>query len=75
MENVLDPLSFRQFEFVGLATHRVQNSKRPKELRLQLPIAFGFDIFVVQPNFLAGSVTSRLSSFIVGSFLWFLGVL
>ena len=66
---------FWQFEFVGLATHQVQNSKKPKELRLQLLIAFGFDIFAVQPKFLTGSVTSRLSSFIVSSFLQFLNVL
>ena len=71
----MDLPSFRQFEFVGLATHRVQNSKRPKELRLQLPIAFGFDIFAIQPNLLARSVTSRLGFFIVGLFLQFLGVL
>ena len=71
----MDPPSFRQFEFVGLATHQVQNSKKSKELRFQLPIVFGFDIFAVQPNLLAGSITSRLGSFIVGSFLQFLGVL
>ena len=75
MENVMDLPLFQQFEFIGLATHRVQNSKRPKELRLQLPIAFGFDIFAVQPNLLAESITFKLSFFIVGSFLQFLGVL
>ena len=75
VENIMDPPLFRQFEFVGLATHRVQNSKKPKKLRLQLPIAFGFDIFAIQPNLLAKSVTSRLSSFIVGLFLQFLNVL
>ena len=71
----MDLLSFWQFEFVGLATYWVQNSKRPKELCLQLLIAFGFDIFAVQPNLLARSITFRLSSFIVGSFFQFLGVL
>ena len=71
----MDPLLFRKFEFVGLATYRVQNSKKSKKLHLQLSIAFGFDIFVVQPNFLTGSVTFKLSFFIVGSFLQFLGVL
>ena len=71
----MNPPSFRQFEFRGLATHWLQNSKRPKELRLQLPIAFGFDIFAVQSNLFAGSITSRLNSFIVSSFLRFLGVL
>ena len=71
----MDPLSFRQFKFIGLATHRVQNLKSLKELRLQLPIAFDFDIFAVQPNFLTRSVTFRLNSFIVGSFLQLLGLL
>ena len=75
MENIIDPPSFRQFEFIGLATYQVQNLKRPKKLRLQLLIAFDLDIFTIQPNLLARSVTSRLSSFIVGSFLQFLGVL
>ena len=75
MENVIDLSLFWQFEFVDLATHRVQNSKRPKELRLQLPITFGFNIFAIQPNLLAGSITFRLSFFIVGSFLQFLGML
>ena len=71
----MDPPSFRQFEFIDLVTHQVQNSKRPKELCFQLLIAFGFDIFVVQPNLLTESVTFRLSSFIIGSFLQFLSVL
>ena len=71
----MDSPLFWQFEFVGLATHWVQNSKRSKELRLQLPITFSLDIFAIQPNLLTGSVTSRLSLFIVSSFLQFFGVL
>ena len=71
----MDPLLFRQIEFVDLATYRLQNSKRPKKLYLQLLIAFGFDIFAIQPNFLAGSVTFRLCFFIVGLFMQFLGIL
>ena len=70
----MDPLSFRQFKFVGLASHQVQNSKRPKELRFQLSIAFRFDIFAIQLNLVAGSITFRLSSFIVGLFLQVFGV-
>ena len=69
MKNVIDPPSFRQFKFIGLATHQMQNSKKPKELRFQLPIAFGFNIFAVQLNVFVGSIISRLSSFIVGLFL------
>ena len=71
----MDPPSFWQFEFVGLATYRMENSKRPKKLRLQIPIAFGLDIFAIQPNLFARNIISRLSSFIVGSFLQFWSVL
>ena len=46
-----------------------------KKLRFQLPIIFRFNIFAVQPNHLTGSITFRLSSFIMVSFLLFLGVL
>ena len=53
----------------------MQNSKKSIELRLQLPIAFGFDIFAIQLNVFVESITSRLSFFIVDLFLEFLGVL
>ena len=71
----MDLSLFWQFEFVNLVTYQVQNSKTPKELRLQLPIMFGFDIFAVQPNLLVRNITLGLSFFIVSSFLQFLGVL
>ena len=66
---------FWQYKFISLATHWVQDSKRPKEFHLQLLIAFSFDIFAIQLNLLAESITSRLSLFIIGSFLQFLDVL
>ena len=75
MEKVIDFLLFWQFEFVVLATHWVQNSKKTKKLWLELSIVFSFDIFAIQPNFFDVSITFRLSSFIVGSFLQFLGML
>ena len=71
----MDPPLFQQFKFVSLATYPVQYSKSSKELRFQLLIIFGFDIFTAQLNFLAGSIISRLSSFIVSSFLQFLSML
>ena len=46
----------------------------PKELCLQLPVALGLDIFVVQPNFLVGRIALGFDSFIVSSFLKFLGI-
>lgn len=47
---------------------------RPKNFRLQLLIAFSSDIYIVQLNLLTESVTSKLSSFIIASFLQFLNV-
>ena len=35
---------------------------------------FGFDIFGIQPNFIAGGIASRLDAFIVSLFLKFLGM-
>ena len=52
----------------------MQNSKRSKELRLQLPVSFGLDVFAVQPNFITGGIAPRLDAFIVGLLLTFLGM-
>ena len=52
----------------------MQNSKRFKELCLQVLISFGLDIFAVQPNFITGGIAPRLDAFIVGPFLEFLGM-
>ena len=65
---------FWQFKFVSMANHWMQNLKKPKEFRLQISFVFVFDIFAVQLNLFARSITSKLSFFIVGSFLQFLGV-
>ena len=70
----MDPPFPWQFEFVGLFAYWVQNSKRSKELRLQLPVSFGLDVFAVQPNFITGGIAPRLDAFIVGPFLKFLGM-
>ena len=52
----------------------MQNSKRFEELRLQLPVLFGLDMFDVQPNFITGGMAPRLDAFIMGPFLKFLGM-
>ena len=52
----------------------MEHSEQPKKLCFQLPVAFGLDIFAVQPNFLAGGIASGFDSFIVGPFLKFLGM-
>ena len=45
------------------------NLERSKKLRLKLPVAFGFDVFAIQPNFVIGSVATRLDAFILSSLL------
>ena len=64
----------RKLQLVCLFSDRMEHSERPKEFCLQLPFAFGLDIFAVQPNFLTESIASRLDSLIVSSFLKFLGM-
>ena len=70
----MDSPLLRELQLVYLFSDRMENSKRPKELCLQLLVAFGLDIFAVQPNFLAGGVAPRFNSLIVSSFLEFLGM-
>ena len=53
----------------------MEHPKRPKEFGFQLPITLGLDIFAVQPNFLVKNIAPRFNSFIVSSFLKFLGML
>ena len=43
--------------------------KRSKELRLQLPVLLGLDIFAIQPNFIIKSIASRFDISIVGALL------
>ena len=70
----MDSPLLRKLQLICLFPDRMEDSERPKELCLQLPVAFGLDIFAVQPDFLAGVVTPRFDSFIVSSFLKFLGM-
>ena len=70
----MDSPLLREFQLVCLFPDRMEDSERPKEFCLQLPVAFGLDIFTVQPNFLAGSVALRFDSLIVSSFLKLLGM-
>ena len=74
MENIMDSPLLRKLQLVCLFPDRMEDSERPKELCLQLPVAFGLDIFTVQPNFLAGGVAPRFDSLIMSSFLEFLGM-
>ena len=70
----MDSPLLRKLQSVYLLPDRMEHPERPKELCFKLPIAFGFDIVAVQPNFLAGGVALRFDSFIVSPFLQFLGI-
>ena len=65
----------RKFSLVYLFPDKIEHSERPKELCFQLPVTLGLDVFAIQSNFLAGGVASRFDSFIMGSFLKFLGMM
>ena len=47
----------------------MENSERSKELGLKLQIAFGFDVFAIQPNFVTEGIAFRLDIFIVSLLL------
>ena len=71
----MDSPFLRKLQLVYLFPNRIEHSERPKKFCLQLLVAFGLDIFAVQPNFLTEGVASRLDSFIVSLFLKFLGMM
>ena len=71
----MDSPLLRKFQLVRLLSNRIEHPKRPKELCLQLSVAFGLDIFAIQPNFLARGVALRLDSLIMSLFLKFLGMI
>ena len=52
----------------------MEHPEQPKKLCLQLPVIFGLDVFIVQPNFLAGGIASKFDPLIVNLFLKFLGI-
>ncbi len=56
----MEPPLFRKLYFVNLLTHRMQYPKRSKEFSLEFPILLGFDVFTIQPNFVAQGIASRL---------------
>ena len=48
--------------------------ERSEELGIKLPVAFGFDVFAIQPNFVTGCIAPRFDAFIVSSLLKLLSV-
>ncbi len=51
--------------FVSLLAHRMQYPKKSNEFSLEFPIPLGFDVFAIQPNFVARGIASRLRILIV----------
>ena len=74
MKNIMDSPLLRELQLVCLFPDRIEDLERPKELCLQLLVAFGLDIFAIQPNFFTRGIAPRFYSLIVSSFLKFLGM-
>ncbi len=53
----------------------MQYPKSSKEFSLEFPIPLGFDVFAIQPNFVARGIASRLRMLVVISFLKLLCIL
>ncbi len=47
----------------------MQYPERSKEFSLEFPIPFGFDVFAIQPNFVARGIASRLRMLVMISLL------
>ncbi len=47
----------------------MQYPKRSKEFSIEFPIPLGFDVFAIQPNFVARGIASRLCILVVISLL------
>ena len=74
MENIINSLFIRKFQFVSLLPGKLEQPKRPNELSFQHVITLGLDIFAIQPNFINRDIASRLNAFVMGPLLKFLGV-
>ncbi len=54
-----------QIYFVSLIAHRIQCPKWSKEFSLEFSILLGFDVLVIQPNFVARGIAFKLRLFVV----------
>ena len=75
MKNIINLSLFRKLYFVNLLTHRIQYPKMSKEFSFKFWILLVFDIFAIQPNFVAWGIAFRLSMLIVIFFLKLLCIL
>ncbi len=65
----MNPPFLWKLYFVNLLAHRMQYPKRSKEFSLEFPIPLDFDVFAIQPNFVARGIASRLRMLVVISLL------
>ncbi len=65
----MNPSFLWKLYFVSLLAHRMQYPKRYKEFSFEFPIPLGFDVFAIQPNFVARGIASRLCMVVVTSLL------
>ena len=59
----------RKLQLVILLSNKIEHLEQPKKLSLKLLFTLGFDVFAVQPNFLARGIAPRLDSPVMNSFL------
>lgn len=52
----------------------MNDAEQSKKLGLELLIFFGFDVFTILSNFVAGSVDAKFNAFLMSFFLKFLGI-
>ena len=53
----------------------MKNLKQFEKICFQLLVLFSFNIFDIQPNFIAKDIASRLDTFIIRPFLKFLSII
>lgn len=58
-------LFFEKFQFIRLVFHKVYGSKYFKKLCFQLPVLLGFNIFTIQPSFIAKNIAFGLKTFVI----------
>ncbi len=61
----MNPPFFWKLYFVSLLAYQIQYPKRSKEFSFEFSILSCFDVFDIQPNFVAWDIASRLCMHVV----------
>ena len=69
MEYIMYLLLGRQLQFVSLFSYCMEDSEESKKLPFKLFVPLCFDVFTIQPDFLAQSIATAFNSFIINFFL------